>query len=55
MDFNKSELLNNYYWVFLGSEDPRNLGPIDATLLSRKERFKVLYLMKFFMEVNNLK
>lgn len=53
--FALKDLKKLYSWTVVGDDDPTISGPLDATLLSRKEGYEVLYFINAFMKANGLK
>ena len=55
MIFSKQDLQYKYSWITIPNDDPRKTGPLDSTLLSRKEGYEVLYFINAFAQQHNLK
>lgn len=52
--FTLKDLKQLYSWTAVGDDDPRITGSLDATLLSRKEGYEVLYFINAYMKANGL-
>jgi len=45
----------DYSWVAISGDNPKITGPIDSSLLNRKEGYEILYFVNKFCEIHKLK